>query len=97
MPTSFDFGDFFMWDTVNEEYVPFTGVHELSAISDEPAVTMSDDIPVMHSGYEINGTFKTAISKRKLKRIAFGWTAKGPVRVKALNKAYDLRREHAEH
>jgi hypothetical protein len=96
MPTSFDFGDFFIWDTVNEEYVPFTGVHELSAISDELDVTIaSDSIPLMRSDFEIVGTL--IINKRQIKRIAFGWTAKGPVRVRALNKAYDLRRKHAEH
>lgn len=96
MPTSFDFGDFFIWDSVNEEYVPFTGVHELSTISDEPDATMaSDSIPLLRSDFEIVGTL--TINKRQIKRIAFGWTAKGPVRVRALNKAYDLRREHAEH
>ena len=96
MPISFDFGDFFIWDSVNEEYVPFTGVHELSTISDEPDATMaSDSIPLMRSDFEIVGTL--TINKWQIKRIAFGWTAKGPVRVRALNKAYDLRRKHAEH
>ncbi len=37
------------------------------------------------------------IYKRNIKRIIFGWTAIGPVRIKALARANNLRREHAKH
>jgi hypothetical protein len=97
MPTSFDVGDFLIWDSVSGDYEPLCDVKELSTISDKPAVTMSDDIPIMRSGYEISGMFKAVTGRSKLKRIAYGWTAKGPVRVKAIMRAYKLRREHAEH
>ena len=73
--------------TEDGTYIPVTEFNEIPEF--ESTVDPAEEYACVNPIHEIVGTLSIdRIYRKRIRRVIYGWKSRGPLRVKALNKAY---------